>query len=146
MADTRYFEDVEPGDEFSESWTPTRETVVGYLTVGNAEAGNTASRFTSDAEAQKIGMQRAIVPGAFSLCMATRVVTDWMGPMGRLHSIDVDFRRPVLHDDALNILALVTDTLEDGGRPTVKLDVYLENERGERPVQGTAIVELPKRG
>ena len=41
---------------------------------------------------------------------------------------------------------LVTDTLEDGGRPTVKLDVYLENERGERPVQGTAIVELPRRG
>ena len=31
-------------------------------------------------------------------------------------------------------------------RPTVKLDVYLENERGERPVQGTAIVELPRRG
>jgi len=146
MTDMRYFEDVEPGDEFSESWTPTRETVVGYLTVGNAEAGNTASRFTSDEEAQKIGMQRAIVPGAFSLCMATRVVTDWMGPTGRLHSIDVDFRRPVLHDDALNILALVTDTLEDGGRPTVKLDVYLENERGERPVQGTAIVELPRRG
>ncbi len=49
-------------------------------------------------------------------------------------------------DDVLNILALVTDTLEDNGRPTVKLDVYLENERGERPVQGTAIVELPKRG
>lgn len=146
MTDGRYFEDVEPGDEFNEHWTPTREAVIGYLTVGNAEAGNTASRFTSDAEAQKIGMQKAIVPGAFSLCMATRVVTDWMGPSGTLHSIDVDFRRPVLHDDTLNILALVTDTHEDDGVPTVKLDVYLENERGERPVQGTAVVELPKRG
>lgn len=146
MADERFFEDIEPGDEFSERWTPTREAVIGYLTVGNADAGNIANRFTDDGEAQKIGMQRAIVPGAFSLCMATRVVTDWMGPNGRLHSIDVDFRRPVLHDDPLNILALVTDTHEDDGLPTVKLDVYLENERGERPVQGTAIVELPRRG
>jgi len=146
MADQRYFEDVEPGDEFNESWTPTREAVIGYLTVGNAEAGNTASRFTSDEEAKKIGMAKAIVPGAFSLVMASRVVADWMGPEGKLHSIDVDFRRPVLHDDTLNILALVTDTLEDDGVPTVKLDVYLENERGERPVQGTALVELPKRG
>ena len=146
MADQRYFEDVEPGDEFNEHWTPTREAVIGYLTVGNAEAGNTPSRFTDDAEAKKIGMARSIVPGAFSLVMASRVVADWMGPEGKLHSIDVDFRRPVLHDDTLNILALVTDTLEDDGVPTVKLDVYLENERGERPVQGTALVELPKRG
>jgi hypothetical protein len=69
-----------------------------------------------------------------------------MGPEGKLHSIDCDFRRGVLHEDKLKILALITDATEEDGRPLVKLDVYLENERGERPVQGTALVELPRRG
>jgi acyl dehydratase len=142
----RYFEDVEPGDEFEESWTPTREDVIAYLKVSNPDREPPPSRFTDDAEAQKIRMPRAIVPGAYSLCMATRVVTNWMGAEGKLHSIDCDFRRGVLHEDTLKILALITDAVEEDGRPLVKLDVYLENERGERPVQGTALVELPRRG
>ncbi len=141
----RYFEDVEPGDEFSLPWRPDRAQVVAFRAAGNPETAERPDRFTDDEAAKQIGMPKAIVPGAFALCMATRVVTDWMGAYGTLHSIDVDFRRPMLHEDALNILALVTDTLEDGGRPTVKLDVYFENERGERPVQGTALVELPRK-
>jgi acyl dehydratase len=141
----RYFEDVEPGDEFDEPWVPTHASVLAYLAVGNPEAGNRPDRFTDDEAARKIGMPRAIVPGALSLCMATRLVTDWMGPQGKLQSIDVDYRRAALHDDNLRILGLVTDTDEVDGAPVIKLDVYIENDRGERPLQGVAVVELPRR-
>lgn len=141
----RYFEDIEPGDEFEEPWLPTRDLVVAYLSVGNTDAANRADRFTDDEAARKIGMPRAIVPGALSLCMATRLVTDWMGPLGTLRSIDVDYRRAALHEDNLRILGLVTDTDDDEGFPLIKLDVYIENDRGERPLQGVAIVELPRR-
>lgn len=146
MTDQRYFEDTEPGDEFEEQWLAQKAQIVAYFAVNDPSREVRPDRFTDDEAAQKVGMPRAIVPGALALCQATRVVTDWMGPQGRLHSIDVDFRRPMLHEDSLKILGLITDTLEDAeGRPTVKLDVYLENERGERPVQGTAIVELPRK-
>ena len=141
----RYFEDVEPGDEFSAPWQPDRAQVIAYLAVGNPGAGTRPDRFTDDEAARKIGMPRAIVPGALSLCMATRLVTDWMGTRGRLHSIDVDFRRPMLHEDNVRVLGLITDAQDDDGRPTVKLDVYIENDRGERPLQGVAVVELPHR-
>lgn len=144
-ATQRYFEDVEPGDEFAEPWQPRREDVIAYQSVGNPAAGTRPDRFTDDEAARKIGMPRAIVPGALSLCMATRLVTDWMGPHGTLRSIDVDYRRPMLHEDSVRVLGLVTDTHEDGGVPTVKLDVYIENDRGERPLQGVAVVELPHR-
>ena len=144
-AEQRYFEDVEPGDEFDEPWHPTRDLVVAYLSVGNPDAANRADRFTDDEAAQKIGMPRAIVPGALSLCMATRLVTDWMGAQGTLRSIDVDYRRAALHEDSLRVLGLVTDTDDDEGVPLIKLDVYIENDRGERPLQGVAVVELPRR-
>lgn len=145
MADQRYFEDIEPGDEFEEPWMPTRDLVVAYLSVGNPDAASRADRFTDDEAARKIGMPRAIVPGALSLCMATRLVTDWMGTQGTLRSIDVDYRRAALHEDSLRILGLVTDADDDEGVLLVKIDVYIENDRGERPLQGVAIVELPRR-
>lgn len=145
MADQRYFEDIEPGDEFEEPWLPTRDLVVAYLSVGNPDAASRADRFTDDEAARKIGMPRAIVPGALSLCMATRLVTDWMGTQGTLRSIDVDYRRAALHEDSLRILGLVTDADDDEGVLLVKIDVYIENDRGERPLQGVAIVELPRR-
>ena len=66
--------------------------------------------------------------------------------IGRVHRLpEVLFRRPVLHEDHLRFLGLITDTepSNDGGR--IKLDVYFENERGERPLQGVAIVLLPSR-
>ena len=75
-----------------------------------------------------------------SMAMIMRLVTDWMGPLGRIMELDVSYRRPVLHDDKLRLLALVTDAETP---PRVHLDLALENERGERPLQGTAVVELP---
>ncbi|RLT34753.1 MAG: hypothetical protein DWI59_05810 [Chloroflexi bacterium] len=140
----RYFDDVESGDEFTDSWSPTGEQVVAFLTVSNRTAPG-PNRFTDDEEARKIGMTKAIVPGQMSLCRATDFVTDWMGPSGRLRSIDVNFRRPAVHDEPLKVVGLITDTLDDDGATTVKLDVYFENERGERPLQGVAVVELPRR-
>ena len=44
----RYFEDVEPGDEFDEPWHPTRDLVIAYLSVGNPDAATRADRFTDD--------------------------------------------------------------------------------------------------
>ena len=51
----------------------------------------------------------------------------------------------MLHGDRLKLMALVTDASDEAGVGRVTLDVYLENERGERPLQGTAVVELPHR-
>lgn len=144
MTEQRYFEDIDPGDEFEEAWIAAPEHVQQYVTLGQRNL-ETMGRFRDAAGAREVGLQRPIVPGMMSLAVLTRLVTDWMGPQGRLHTMDVDFRRPVQQGDTLRVLGLITDTHEDDGRPTVKLDVYLENDRGERPLQGVAIVELPRK-
>ena len=151
LSSQRYFEDVDLGDEFEEHQQPTREHVQEFLASGNGPrgGGDGGGRFSDNAEAKRQGLERPIVPGVMSAAMITRIVTDWMGPLGRIVSLDVSFRRPVLHNDSLRCLAVVTgvrdDALEAGGPGIVRLDLALENERGERPVQGTAEVELPRR-
>lgn len=148
LSGQRYFEDVALGDEFEEHQQPTAEHVREFLSSGSG-GGPGGGRFSDAAEARRQGLERPIVPGTMSTAMITRIVTDWMGPLGRIVSLDVSFRRPVLHNDALRCLAVVTDAgddaLEAGGPAIVRLGLALENDRGERPVQGTAEVELPRR-
>lgn len=148
----RFFEDVSVGDEFVEHQQPTTEHVMEFLASGEGGrpgGGPGGGRFSDAAEAKWQGLERPIVPGTMSTAMITRIVTNWMGPLGRMVSLDVSFRRPVLHNDELRCIAVVTDAgddaLEAGGPGIVQLDLALENERGERPVQGTAEVELPRR-
>ncbi len=154
LQNQRYFDDVAVGDEFEEFEQPTTEQVIAFIDSG--AAGRPSSqrdpgreRFKDAHAARGQGMERAIVPGTMSTAIITRTVTNWMGPLGRIVSFDISFRRPVLHDDRLRCLVVVTeagdDALEAGGPAIVRLDVALENDRGERPVQGTAEVELPRR-
>lgn len=150
MADLtqRYFEDVAVGDEFEQTQQPHLDNVLAYIKTSGVNS--TDGRFTDAEKARAIGLEKPIVPGPMSASMLTRHVTDWMGPLGRVISLDVSFRRPVQHDDLLRCVALVTDVNGEGdfegtGTGAVHLDVTLENERGEKPVQGTAVVELPRR-
>lgn len=148
LATQRYFEDITVGDQFEETQQPTRDHVVAFITAAGLPDGG--GRFTDPVRAKAAGLEKPIVPGPMSASMLTRLVTDWMGPLGRVISLDVSFRRPVQHDDLLHCVALVTDVNGEGdfegtGTGAVHLDVTLENERGEKPVQGTAVVELPRR-
>jgi hypothetical protein len=147
----RYFEDVQLGEEFEQFQHPTSDHVHAFVGEMGGRGGNDAGRgrFSDADEARRQGLERPIVPGNMSMAMITRLVTDWMGPLGRIVSLDISYRRPVLHDDRLRCVAVVTDAgddaLEGAGPSIVQLDVALENERGERPVQGAAAVELPRR-
>ena len=148
LATQHYFDDISVGDEFEETQQPRLENVLAYIKTSRMLSGD--GRFTDPERARAIGLEKPIVPGPMSASMLTRFVTDWMGPLGRVLSLDVSFRRPVQHDDLLRCVALVTDVNGEGdfegtGTGAVHLDVTLENERGEKPVQGTAIVELPRR-
>lgn len=151
-ATQRYFEDVAVGDEFVVLQQPTTVHVISFLNNGHSgrPANAMNGRFTDPEVAKAQGFPKPIVPGVMSAAMMTRVVTDWMGSMGRIVSLDVSFRRPVMHDDELRCVALVTDRggedFEPGGPGLISLDVTLENDRGEKPLQAAAVVELPRRG
>jgi acyl dehydratase len=142
----RMFEDIEIGDELDEPQTVGKEDVLRFFRMtasARMSSGMGDNRFVDEEAGRRLGAEGPIIPGIMSLALVSRLVTDWMGANGHLDNLDVSFRRPIAHDDALKLVALVTDTDEAEAR--VKLDVYIENERGERPVQGTAIVRLPRR-
>jgi acyl dehydratase len=137
-----YFEDIEVGDELAElEICPTTADVVRYVTVAHMESG----RFTDDAYARKEGLAGAIVPGNMSLGFLSRMLTDFF-PRGTLKALTANFRATVPHNVPLLCSGVVTEKQEVNGKPLVFCDVMLANEEGDRYVQGTAQLVLPRRG
>ena len=136
-----YFEDVEPGDEIGPLVKqPTREEVSAF-----AEVSHLGGRFTSEEAALGEGYDRWIVSAWQSMGYLAQVITNWMGPKGSLSKFQVLFRRVVVPGDRLECRAVVTDVLTRDNRHIVLLDAFMENQRGEHPIQGTAEVVLPSR-
>ena len=72
--------------------------------------------------------------------------TDWMGDDAWLWKLDCQFRRFNYVGDTHWMRGRVMRTyLADGDRPAVDLDVWGENQRGERTTPGHATVLLPSR-
>jgi acyl dehydratase len=136
-----YFEDIEIGDEIEElEICPTTADVVRYVKVARMESG----RFTDDAYARKEGLQGAIIPGNMSLGFLSRMLTD-VFPKGTLKALTANFRATVPHNIPLLCSGVVTEKQHKDGDNLIYCDVLLTNEDGDRYVQGTAIIALPRR-
>ena len=136
-----YFEDVEIGDELEElEICPTTDNVVRYVNV--ARMAN--PRFTDDEYARGEGLPGAIIPGNMNLGFLSRMVAEFF-PLGTIKSLTANFRATVPHNIPLVCSGVVTETQEKDGENLVFCDLVLTNEDGDRFVQGTAQVVLPKR-
>jgi acyl dehydratase len=137
-----YFEDVDIGDEITPlAMNPTRETIAAYVKA----CGITEKRFTDEAYARSLGMDGIIAPGNMGLAYLSRMLNDWaQGAM--LRKLEVRFRGFVKPGDQLTCKGLVVEKHARGHANSIECDVFIENENGDRPVAGSATVELPTRG
>jgi acyl dehydratase len=146
VADQIVGAEVEPGDEIGPLIkSPDLEEVRTFLNVWRRgeEDSNLNRRFTDTATAQRDGFSSPIVPGQMSFAYLSQLLTTWMGPRGQLRNLDLNYRRPTRHGEELRCIGLITDTREEGEHTVVKLDVFIEDPRGDRPTQGVAEVVIP---
>jgi len=145
MSSQVYGESVELGDEIGPLVKrPTPAQVKGYLDSRLGDRTNSDTGRFLDAEAARlVGFPEPVTPGEMAQAYVAQLLTDWAGPAGRLQSLDVNFRRPAVHNEDLRCIALVTDVRPQGAETLVRVDVYAENPRGDRPVQGVGEVVLP---
>jgi hypothetical protein len=80
-----------------------------------------------------------------SLGFLSRMLTD-VFPKGVLKALTANFRATVPHNMPLLCSGVVTEKQDKDGDHLIYCDVLLTNEDGDRYVQGTAIIALPRRG
>ena len=71
------------------------------------------------------------------------VVRQWMGDDGRIERMACSFRGANVKGQTVTARGRVTAVAEDGGRRVVDLEVWTENDSGERLAPGTARVSFP---
>ena len=133
----RTFDDVDFGDELPDTPADVSMQVVRLFADGS---GMHATRFTDHDKAKKQGLPGAIVPGIMSQGIFAAKIHEW-APDADVKRIDTVFRAQLIVDTPIRVKGVVTDMDEE--TKTVELDLTILNERGETPVLGTAIVELP---
>ncbi len=144
MSEQIFGDQVDPGDEIGPLLKhPDLEQVQRYLGAWNLANAAAIGRFTDKTAAERDGFAGAIVPGPMSQAFLAQLLTDWAGPLGRIKSLDVNFRRPAHHGEDLKCIGLITDKQAEDGQTLVKIDVFIEDPRGDRPTQGVAEVIVP---
>lgn len=97
-----------------------------------------SARFSDDERARRIGLPGIIVPGNMSLAYLVKLVTDWIGTRpATLVRLSTTYRQLVRPDSPLTLHGVITGA---GGDGSVELDLWMENELGERLVTATATV------
>ena len=135
-AERRGFDDVDFGDELPETIADIRLETVRVFTDA---AGMRFSRFNDHEKAREAGLPGAIVPGIMSQGIFAAAIHAW-APGSDVRKLDTIFRAPLVADTRVLLRGVVTDRDEEAR--TVELDLTMQNEAGETPVFGTAVVAL----
>jgi acyl dehydratase len=70
-----------------------------------------------------------------------RLLTDWLGD-GALRRFRVRFAARVHPGDVLTCTARITKVTREGGATQVECDAWVDNQRGERVIAGSASAHL----
>jgi hypothetical protein len=133
---TRRFDDVEEGDEIApQEFLHAKDRVREYARASDIFF----PRFTDDEGARREGLPGMITPGNMSMGLIATYLESWSGP-GSLRRLGTTFRGLLLPDRTIRISGVITQ--RDENAHTAEVDVWIENEDGERAVIGTATLAL----
>jgi acyl dehydratase len=137
-----YFEDVKIGDELP----PLRKGPIEQiqLTRYAGASGDFNPIHQDEAFARAAGMGGVFAHGMLSMGFVAQAVTDWAGA-GRVRKLGVRFAGLVRLNDTVTCRGRVVATSWKDALGLVELDVWAENQRGEKVVTGKATVALPTR-
>jgi acyl dehydratase len=130
------FDDVGEGDEIDpQEFVHEKASVRAYARATDIFF----PRFTDDEGARREGLPGMITPGNMSMGLVASYLERWAGP-ATLRRLGTTFRGLLLPGRTIRICGVVTQ--RDEATRTVEVDVWIENDDGERAVIGTATVAL----
>ena len=137
-----YGEDVKVGDAIP----PLVKGPIAQIQLTRyAGASGDFNPIHQDAEfARAAGMGGVFAHGMLSMGFVAQSVTDWLGA-GTVRKLGVRFTALVRLKDVITCTGRVLGTNEKNGERLVELEVWAENQRGEKVVSGRATIELPSR-
>jgi acyl dehydratase len=101
---------------------------------------------TDEAWARAKGFRAPLAQAMMSTAYVSEMMTRFLGAgFVRGGTLSMTFIKPVYAGDRLTVHGVVRDTLAEGGAARVSVDVWCENQHGEKTAVGTASGIVSKR-
>jgi acyl dehydratase len=136
----RYWEDVKVGNSLGPL---SVETSVMQL-VEYAGASRDFNIIHHDRDyARSVGLPDIIIQGSLKAAFLGRLVDEWMGRLGQLRRLGVQYRGVDIPGEPVSACGVVKRKFTEGAEGLVECEVWVESMNGDRSTIGTAIVSLP---
>lgn len=127
------------GEIYSGMKLPTRAIQMS-ITKARLFSLPNESFHTHDHLAQKIGLKVAAPQGLMAYGYLSQIATEFFGPdWVQGGELNVSFTNLLSRDDVLSVSGIVARIAPENGRQRVELDIWVENERGDKVAVGQAI-------
>lgn len=137
-----YFEDVSEGMQIGELKKGPIERI--QLVKYAGASGDFNPIHVDELYAKSAGYPSVFAHGMLSMGFIGQLLTDWAG-VGSLREFAVRFRAITWPGDVITCRGIIKKKRVDEKSHLVELEVWAENQRGEKNVTGSAIIELPSR-
>lgn len=81
-----------------------------------------------------------IVHGRFKYASLGELVSNWLGHNGRIQKLSCQYRGMDMPNQPIRCKGVVKRKWEEGGKKLAQLEIWTENDKGERTTPGEAIV------
>jgi acyl dehydratase len=139
----RYFDDVEVGQEMAPLVKGPIEQI--QLTRYAGASGDFNPIHQDEAFARAAGMGGVFAHGMLSMGFVAQSLTDWAGA-GTVRKLGVRFAALVRLGDVVTCRGRILAKSSKDDVHLVDVEVWAENQRGEKVVTGKATLALPARG
>jgi acyl dehydratase len=137
-----YFDDVKVGNELPPLVKGPIQQI--QLTRYAGASGDFNPIHQDEEFAKAAGMGGVFAHGMLSMGFVAQAVTDWAGA-GRVRKIGVRFAALVRLKDVVTCRGRVLATSQKDGVGVVELEIWADNQKGEKVITGKASVALPCR-
>ena len=137
-----YFEDVQVGDEIPSLVKGPIQQI--QLTRYAGASGDFNPIHQDDEFAKAAGMGGVFGHGMLTMGFVAQAVTDWVGA-GRVRRIGVRFTGLVRLKDVITCRGRILGKSSKDDVNLIDLEIWAENQKGEKVVTGKATVAVPSR-
>ena len=88
------------------------------------------------------GLAGPILPGPYKHALVQQYLMHWLGSVSGLRRVTVSHRRPDLHGSELTFGGTITRKYEEDGQHLADVEIFVDQESGERSIRGSATVEF----
>jgi hydroxyacyl-ACP dehydratase HTD2-like protein with hotdog domain len=135
------WQDVKVGDELPGLAATPSEIQLFFFSA----ATNNGHRIHYDLPyAQSEGLPGLLVQGPLQAALLARMLTDWVGPRGRVVRFQIQNRGNAFPGQTLHFGGVVTAKREQDGRRLVDCEIAGRNADGQVLMPGHATVSLPR--